>query len=141
MLGEENHEYDDMLDLPHHVSANRPHMSAHDRAAQFAPFAALTGHGEAIRETERLTESERILDEDSMDILERKFEALSAHLGEDPTVKISYYQPDDRKEGGAYLTVSGRIKKIRKNERILILEDGTEIPFGRIVDIVDIERG
>lgn len=138
MLGEENHEYDDMLDLPHHVSANRPHMSAHDRAAQFAPFAALTGHGEAIRETERLTESERILDEDSMDILERKFEALSAHLGEAPTVKISYYQPDDRKEGGAYLTVSGRIKKIRKNERILILEDGTEIPFGRIMDI---ERG
>lgn len=127
--------YDDIINLPHHVSPRRPQMSRHDRAAQFSPFAALTGHGAAIRETARLTESQKELDADYADILDQKIRQLRQHCGEAVQVTVRYFEPDARKSGGAYVTVSGRLKKIDEQRGLLILGDQTEIPFSRITEL------
>lgn len=130
--------YADMLDMPHHVSAKHPAMSIRNRAAQFAPFAALTGYEEAVRETARLT-SERIeLDEDHKAILDEQLFQIQQRIMERPEVSITYYRPDEKKDGGAYLTVKGNMKKIDAYERMVILEDQSRIP---IDDIIDIREG
>lgn len=128
------HEYDDIIDLPHHQSATRSHMSLHDRAAQFSPFAALTGYEAAVSETARLTEGKIELDEDTRAALDEKLQFLQESAGEQQ-VSVTYFQPDIKKQGGAYLTVSGIIKKINSYERVIMLEDGTSISVDDILDI------
>ena len=121
--------YDDIINLPHPTSKRHPRMPIHDRAAIFSPFAALSGHGAAIAETARLTEQRIELDEDTQAELDRKQAVLLEHMDEQPEVTVTWFQPDDRKEGGAYLTTTGRLKKLKELERILVLADGAEIPL------------
>ena len=94
----EKHDYDDIIDLPRFVSKNRPHMSDYDRAAQFAPFAALTGYGETIREAARMTESFKEPDDTEKEILDMKLSVLENHLAECPELRILYYVPDEKKK-------------------------------------------
>lgn len=100
--------YDDIIHLPHHVSKRHPQMSLYNRAAQFAPFAALTGYEEAIIETARLTAPKVDMMEDNQQLLDRKLALLSHSLREQPTVSITYFQPDKKKSGGQYLTFTGQ---------------------------------
>ena len=127
--------YDDIIHLPHHVSSRRPQMPMSDRAAQFSPFAALTGYDDAIRETERLTEQKILLDEEALAKLDEKFRLLQDHLKEYPEIRVTYFKPDERKDGGAYLTVSGAIRKLRNFEREILLYDGTRIPMDDILEM------
>ena len=127
--------YDDIIDLPHHVSATRPQMSRLDRAAQFAPFAALTGYGAAIKETARLTDERSELGEYELMELNAGIHMLMERIDEHPQVEITYFKPDERKDGGAYLTVKSRAKRLNEYERFILLEDGTEIPFDDIYKI------
>ena len=121
--------YDDILHLTHPTSKNHPRMSIQERAAQFSPFAALTGHAAAIAETARLTDRKMELDEDTRAELDRRQAILLEHISERPEVTITWFRPDERKEGGAYVTTTGRLKKIDQVERILVLMDGTNIPL------------
>lgn len=130
--------YDDIINLPHPTSKRHPRMPVHDRAAIFSPFAALSGHGAAIAETARLTERRIELDEDTRAELDRRKAILLGHIDEQPEVTITWFQPDERKDGGAYLTATGRLKKLRELERLLVLADGTEIP---LEDVVALESG
>lgn len=128
-------EYEDIIHLPHHVSSKRPPMPMADRAAQFSPFAALTGYDDAIRETGRLTEQKVHLDEEALATLDEKFHVLQEHLDECPEIQFTYFKPDERKMGGTYITASGIVKKIQKYERQLILEDGSVIPIDDILEM------
>lgn len=132
---EENHKYDDMLHLPHPTSPTRPRMSMIDRAAQFSPFAALTGYDAAVKETARLTERKIELDEYEKQALDVKLAAIREQMGEHPEVTITYFQPDERKEGGSYQTVTGRIKKIDEYERQIVLVDGEKIKLADVMDV------
>lgn len=130
--------YDDMIDLPHPTSNKHPRMSIQDRAAIFSPFAALSGHGAAIAETARLTDQRMELDEDTKAELDQRQAVLLEHIEEQPEITVTWFQPDERKDGGAYLTATGRLKKIDEVERILSLQDGTAIP---LEDVVGLESG
>ena len=130
--------YDDIINLPHPTSKRHPRMPIRDRAAIFSPFAALSGHGAAIAETARLTEQRIELDEDTRAELDWRQAILLGHMDEQPEVTITWFQPDERKDGGAYLTATGRLKKLRELERLLVLADGTEIP---LEDVVALESG
>lgn len=132
---EDSHRYDDIIDLPHHVSATRPHMELSDRAAQFSPFAALTGYESAVREAARLTDQRVELDENAREALDKKLAVLEGRLAERPEVTVTYFVPDERKEGGSYVTVSGRVKRIRGDEGELVFEDGRRVGVGDIVDM------
>ena len=125
--------YDDIIDLPHPTSAKHPRMSMSNRAAQFSPFAALTGHGAAIRETARHTDQKIELTEDEKAILDEKLCLLLDSGGE---AVFTYFLPDERKDGGAYVTAVGSIKKLDLPERRIILTDGAIIP---VEDILVIE--
>ena len=125
--------YADIIDLPHHVSRNHPQMPLRDRAAQFAPFAALTGYEAVVGETARLTDQKRELDAQETEELNRQLAAVIEHLSERPEVTVEYFVPDERKAGGAYVTVTGRVRHVSLPEKILVLEDGTVI---RIEDVV-----
>ena len=127
--------YDDIICLPHPTSAKHPRMPISDRAAIFSPFAALTGHGAAIQETARLTEQKMELDEDTKAELDRRQAVLLEHIGEQLGVTITWFQPDQRKDGGAYLTTTGRLKKIDQMERALFLLNGTKIPLDDVAAI------
>ena len=133
--------YDDIIRLPHHVSRNHPQMLMHDRAAQFAPFAALTGYEAEVGETARLTAERRELDEQEAQELNRSLVALIARLPERPEVTVEYFIPDDRKAGGAYVTVTGRVRHVSLPERILVMEDGTAIPMDDIAVLEMSDRG
>ena len=130
--------YDDIINLPHPTSQRHPRMPIRDRAAIFSPFAALGGHGAAIAETARLTERRMELDEDTRAELDRKQAVLLEHIDEQPEITITWFQPDEKKDGGAYLTTTGRLKKLRELERLLVLADGAEIP---LEDVVALESG
>ena len=130
--------YDDIIDLPHPTSRRHPRMPIRDRAAIFSPFAALSGHGAALAETARVTQRRVELDEDTRAELDRRQAVLLAHLDEQPEITVTWFQPDERKDGGAYLTTTGRLRKLRELERILVLADGTEIP---LEDVVALESG
>ena len=121
--------------MPHPTSAKHPRMPLADRAAIFSPFAALSGHGDAIRETARLTERRMELDEDAKAELDRRQAVLLEHLGEQPEVTVTWFRSDERKEGGAYLTTTGRLKKIDALGRRLVLLDGTGIPLEDVADL------
>lgn len=131
----DEHKYDDIINLPHHVSKKHPQMSPLDRAAQFSPFAALTGHGDAITETARLTEKRLDLDENSIEMLDTKLQLLKEKLADKPIVTLSYFVPDEKKEGGSYLTVAGTIKKIDVYEHKIIMDDGKGILINDLVSI------
>jgi len=127
--------YDDIIDLPHHTSTTHPHMSAFDRAAQFSPFAALTGHDAAITETARLTQTRVELDEYSKADLNRRLCILQDRMDEQPEVSITYFQPDIKKSGGAYITAAGCIKKMVEYERAVVMQDDTRIPIDQIIAV------
>ncbi len=125
--------YDDIIHLPHHVSRNHPQMPLRDRAAQFAPFAALTGYEAAVGETARLTAERRELDAQEAAELNRRLTDLAARLKDRPEVTIEYFVPDERKSGGAYVTETGVVRHISITERVLVMESGTEIPMEDVV--------
>lgn len=127
--------YDDIINLPHHVSKKRPQMSMADRAAQFSPFAALTGHDEAIRETARLTDDRIDLDEGELEILNMRFQLLFDNLDLSPEVTFTWFKPDARKAGGSYETTHGTVKKIDHQNRLIIMQDQTVIPMDDVVRI------
>lgn len=129
------HRYDDMLDLPHPVSATHAHMSALDRAAQFSAFAALTGYHDAIDETGRFTESYDVPDELRQLQLNESLCLLQAHLHEDPQVRITFFCPDDAKGGGKWLTVDTFVRKIDLPAQALTLANNDTIPFAYISEI------
>ena len=127
--------YDDIINLPHHVSATRPHMPMIDRAAQFMPFRALTGYEDAVRETARLTDEKIELTEDEKAILDMRLQKLADEIGSQPKVTLTYFRPDKKKAGGAYLTVTGQLKKIDDYEGALILMGGERILIEDILEI------
>ncbi len=127
--------YEDIVNLPHHISRNRPQMPLRDRAAQFAPFAALTGYGEAIDETARWTEERREMDENERAVLDSRLRFLSMRLDEQPQVEIEHFVPDSRKTGGAYVRTMGRLVAISPASRTLMLIDGTVISLDNITAI------
>lgn len=129
-------EYDDIINLPHPVSKNHPRMSLWNRAAQFAPFAALTGYEAAIDETARLTDVQKDLGEYELDALNRKMALLLEEIAENPTVTIVYFEPDGRKSGGAYRTLTCRLKSLDEAEHVLLTTDGQKIPLAGIVEIL-----
>ena len=135
-MSENKHRYDDIINLPHHQSATRPHMSNHDRAAQFSPFAALTGYDDAIKETARLTDGKVELDEHSKEALNERLNMIQDAIDEQPEVSITYFLLDKKKSGGAYVTATDRVKKIDEYENIVLLQDGTKIPIDDIAEIV-----
>lgn len=132
--------YDDIINLPHHQSASREHMSLHDRAAQFAPFAALTGHEEAIEETGRYTDEKIILDDNALEKINEKIYEISMNLSRQWNVSITYFRPDDLKEGGAYLTDVGTVKKVDEAAKVIVMDSGMKIDMGQIVGIVYINN-
>ena len=137
MTGDRNNprRYDDLLSLPHHVSVVHPHMSLYDRAAQFAPFKALTGYEDDVEETARLTDARVELDEERIEQLDVRLQLLEEHLADSPTVSITYFQPDARKDGGSYETAIGVVKKIDAVRRVIALRDGREIAIGNVYGI------
>lgn len=128
--------YDDIIRLPHHVSQSRKQMSLADRAAQFSPFAALTGYDAAICEAGRLTDSQVDFAADGKEILDEKLRCLSRRVEERPEVILTHFVPDARKTGGAYVNTAGRVKKIDAYQKMILMEDGTEISFDFLFDIV-----
>lgn len=125
--------YDDIIDLPHPVSQRHPQMPLADRAAQFSPFAALTGLDAALQETARLTDQRIILDEYEQAELDKTLQALREAAPQHPAVEITYFQPDARKAGGQYVTSVGHVKRIAEYEQQLILTEGTSIPLAEII--------
>lgn len=130
-----NDQYGDIFHLPHHVSKTRPQMSMEDRAAQFSPFAALTGYDAAILETGRLTEEKLELGEEARAILDRKQRYLAEIIDTKPEITVTHFVPDEKKSGGAYSTVTGFLKRIDEYERVLVLTDGRKIQLDAIFDI------
>jgi hypothetical protein len=128
-----SHEYDDIINLPHHVYADRVHMPMLDRAAQFSPFAALTGYDAAIVETARLTDTKRELSEEQKEVISKQLHVLKSGLKTDPTVTITYFVPDSRKAGGTYRSVTGAAKKVDEYLGILEMSNGITIPFDDIL--------
>ena len=133
MMYDAEDKYADIINLPHHVSRKHPQMSMADRAAQFSPFAALTGHDAAIAEAARLTDERPILDES----VKQEISALLQLASTDSNLvlNIVYFVPDARKSGGSYTEISGRIKKLLPHEKLLILDTGTRIPVEDIVEV------
>ena len=130
-----NRKYNEIMGLPHHVSKTRPQMPMSDRAAQFAPFVALTGYDAAIKETGRLTDERIELDVEALSALNMKYQLLMEALDEAPEVTITYFQPDERKAGGKYVSAVGAVKKIDDFERRITMRDGTRIPMDDVLSI------
>lgn len=131
----DTHKYDDIIHLEHPVSAKRGRMSMVDRGAQFAPFAALVGYDAAIRETARLTEARTELTEGKKAELDEKLRLIEENLADQPEISITYFQPDARKLGGAYVTVNGCVKKVDPYKKAVFLTDGQMIPVEEITHI------
>ena len=125
-------EYDDIIDLPRPKSKHEP-MPMSDRAAQFSPFAALTGYGDAIDETARLTDARIELSEEERAELDYKQQYLAAL--DAPTVTVTYFVPDERKSGGAYVTHTGVLKRVDEVERMVVFKDGLRVPLDEVMDI------
>ena len=132
---EYNHKYDSIINLEHYKSKKHPPMSLYARSAQFAPFAALTGYEEAVVEIAREVGERIEIDEELKSILDSKIQILSEQIKKKPEVVFTYFVSDLTKDGGAYISVTGIVKKIDSLSQTIILEDRTEIP---IVDIIDI---
>lgn len=127
--------YDDIINLPHHVSKSHPQMSMRNRAAQFAPFAALTGHSAAIEETARLTDEQQELAEEDSDALNQKLAYLREAINEHPSITITYFEPDKKKAGGKYKSIEGQLKNIDDYNQSIVLKSGEVIFLKSILDI------
>lgn len=130
-----DNKYDDIINLPHHTSSKHPRMSMIDRAAQFSPFAALTGYDAAVKETARLTDERIELDDSSKMELDERLRLVQENLEDAPEVTITYFKPDDKKSGGAYLSVTGTVKKIDDYGKSVIMQDKQKIPIEEIIQI------
>jgi len=126
-------QYDDIIRLPHHVSSSRPRMSAIDRAAQFSPFAALTGYDTSIKESARLTDARIELDDSQKEEISEKLRLVTGQL--DAEIKITYFLPDTKKTGGKYVLAAGAVKKVDEYERMIIMGDGKQIPIDEVIDV------
>lgn len=127
--------FDDIINLPHHVSKTRPHMSMHDRAAQFSAFKALTGYDDEVKETARLTDSKIELTEEDIRDLNLKIQVLKEYADTRPFIFVEYFIPDKKKSGGAYVTVTGNFRRIDEYAANLILTSGEEIHLSDIYSI------
>ena len=127
--------YADIINLPRHISVRHPQMSMDKRAAQFSPFAAMVGHEAAIQETARLTDEQLELSEDEKIVIDSKLQWIQEHIKEQPEITVTYFQSDEKKNGGAYVTVTGFAKKIDEIEKLLNLREGINIPIDYIFDI------
>lgn len=130
-----SNKYDDIINLPHHISTKHSQMSLETRVAQFAPFAALTGYDDEIKETARLTNERIELDDDVKSILDGKIQMIMENILARLTVSITYFIPDTKKDGGRYVTATGIVKKVDVYKQLIVLEDSTEIAINEIVDI------
>ena len=135
MNDEVKRKYGDIIHLPHHRSPTRPKMSNYDRAAQFSPFAALTGHADAIKETARLTDEFNEPTEERKAEMNEKIVFLSGDMKNKPEVTVTYFKMDEKKSGGAYITVTGQIKKIKVYERQIFMTTGEIIPMDMLIEI------
>ncbi len=135
IFGTESGRYDDIIGMKHHVSERHQHMSMHDRAAQFAPFAALTGHGAAIEETARLTDARLELDESRKTALDHVLSDIM-ESGRQERVCIEYFIQDEKKSGGRYEKIYGIISKVDTYRKRIVMKDGVELPVDDVVDIV-----
>ena len=127
--------YRDMLSLPHPVSQRHPRMSMDSRAAQFAPFAALQGYEAAVAETARHTETQTELSEDRIQDLDLRLRLLQARIAEHPEVRVTWFVPDARKAGGAYVSARGRVRRLDPVSRLLVLSSGEQIPIPAISEL------
>ena len=127
--------YDDIIDLPHHRSDKRPHMTMTERAAQFAPFAALVGYEAAVAETARLTDEKTEIDDYDKEVINSRLVMLSCFGDNKPYIEVKYFAPDEKKRGGSFRVKAGVPKKIKEFEQELVMEDGTVIPFSDIFEI------
>lgn len=132
---QETHKYDDIIHLPHHTSSHRAGMPMIDRAAQFSPFAALTGYEDVIEETGRLTDTVSELTDSSKQMLDERFRILAENCGMTPQVTVTWFEPDRLKTGGSFVTVTERLKRVDEYEQTLRLTDGREIPMEAIRSI------
>lgn len=130
-----NNNYDDIINLPHHISKIRPKMPMESRAAQFSPFAALTGYDAAVKETARVTDKRAELDQSQKDAINARLQLIAEIIKEPTEVTITYFQPDIKKQGGAYLKATGAIKKLYEHERVVAMADGKKIPIDDIFGI------
>lgn len=135
MTVDDKHRYDDIINLPHPTSAKHPRMSAIDRAAQFSPFAALTGYDAAVKETARLTDQRIELDEYAKAALDERLRIVQDNIREHPEVTVTFFRPDERKAGGAYVDHTGYVKKVDTYQNCLVMTDGAEIPIYEIIDL------
>ena len=126
------HDYDDIINMPHHRSPGRRQMSLVDRGAQFSPFAALTGYEAAVEEAGRLTDSEIELSEDAKDMIDARLRLLAENIAKSPQVSILHFVPDSRKEGGKYVTTEGRVRELDEYGRRIILHGGRSVPIDSI---------
>jgi hypothetical protein len=129
--------YDDIINMEHPTSATRPRMSLHDRAAQFAPFPALTGHSALIKETARVTSKRITLDDYAIEELNAKLTVIAEHPDSNAVRSITYFVPDMHKDGGAYVTVTDKLKRIDPYEQIILTKGGTRINISDVIDISD----
>jgi hypothetical protein len=129
--------YDDIINLPHHVSEKHPRMSLEQRSAQFAPFAALTGHAEAINETARLTDKKIEIDDELKEIINIKLQKIKEKINLKPKVSITYFVPDKKKSGGEYVTITENVKKIDEYNHEIIMNDNRKISIKDIIDIIE----
>ena len=129
----DDHKYDDIINMPHHVSSKRHRMSMIDRAAQFSPFAALTGYDDAVKETARLTDKRIELDEYEKAALDEKLRF--ALENPEKEITITYFKPDAKKDGGTYINSTGKLKKVDDYERVVVLVGGLKIPIEEITEI------
>lgn len=128
--------YEDIVNLPPHISKKHPQPTMMDRAARFAPFAAITGYEEMVLEEARITEERIDLDEGTLSILNEKLNMIQEFIDEEPEIKITYFEPDKKKSGGAYIDITGTVKRIDEYECFVIMTDGKKI---RIEDIYSLE--
>lgn len=131
----ESFPYEDIINLPHHRSKTRPHMSLSERAAQFSPFAALTGYEDELKEAARLTNTRPQLSEDVKEALAERLNCLYQNQGSHPGAVLTYFVPDERKDGGAYVTETVTVRRIDTVRRILATDDQREIPLDDIVEV------
>ena len=129
--------YEDIINLPHHVSKKHPRMSLEARSAQFAPFAALNGYDELIKETARETNQRIEINEELKAILDEKLRLIKEKINIKPNITVTYFVPDIKKDGGVYVTVTGNIIKIDEYKHKIILENKTEIPISEIIEIIE----
>ena len=127
--------YDDIINLPHHVSPTRKRMSMHDRATQFAPFAALVGYDDAVAETARLTEARPELDGQEQRAINERLAYITDHIHEQPEVRIKYFVPDEHKSGGAIVGISGKVEKISATDGTIVMTDCCTISITDVLDI------